>query len=52
VYQSRETSRDYNVMLLEWNGGIAERRGIGIMYKEAVERSFTPGPLWKEIFLA
>ena len=45
VYQSRETSKDYNVMLLEWNGGIAERRGRGIMYKEAVERSFTPGPL-------
>jgi hypothetical protein len=52
VYQSRETSRDYNVMLLEWNERIAERRGLGIMYKEAVERSFTPGPVWKEVFLA
>jgi len=52
VYQSRETSRDYNVMLLEWNEGIAERRGLGIMYKEAVERSFTPEPVWKEVFLA
>jgi hypothetical protein len=52
VYRSRETSKDYNVVLLEWNGGIAERRGLGIMYKEAVERSFTPGPLWKEVFLA
>ncbi len=52
VYQSSETSIDYNVMLLEWNEGIAERRGIGFIYKEAVERSFTPRPLWKEIFLA
>jgi hypothetical protein len=52
TYQSRETSRKYNIMLLEWNEGIAERRGLGIMYKEAVERSFAPGPLWKEIFLA
>ncbi|PMD22783.1 HET-domain-containing protein [Hyaloscypha hepaticicola] len=52
VYQSRRTSRDYNVILLEWNEGIAERRGFGIIDKEAVERSFAPGPLWKEIFLA
>ena len=42
----------YNVLLLEWNGGIAERRGIGVIYQEAVERTFTPGPLWTEIFLA
>lgn len=42
----------YNVLLLEWNGGIAERRGIGIIDRKAVERSFNPGPLWKEIFLA
>jgi hypothetical protein len=42
----------YNVLLLEWNGGIAERRGIGVIYQKAVGRSFAPGPRWKEIFLA
>lgn len=42
----------YHVLLLEWNGGIAERRGIGIIYQKAVERTYEPGPLWKEIFLA
>lgn len=42
----------YNILLLEWDGGIAERRGIGVIYKKAVERSFNPGPVWKEIFLA
>jgi hypothetical protein len=42
----------YNVLLLEWNGGIAERRGIGAIYQKAVESSYEPGPLWKEIFLA
>ncbi|KAH6699737.1 heterokaryon incompatibility protein-domain-containing protein [Leptodontidium sp. MPI-SDFR-AT-0119] len=42
----------YNVLLLEWIGGIAERRGLGVIHQNAVERSFTPGPVWKEIFLA
>lgn len=47
-----DTGTYYNVLLLEWNGGIAERRGIGAIYQKAVERSYRPGPLWKEIFLA
>jgi hypothetical protein len=42
----------YNVLLLEWQGGIAERRGFGIIYQGAVENSLAPGPVWKEIFLA
>lgn len=41
----------YNVLLLEWQGGIAERRGFGFLHQSAVERSLAPGPLWKEIFL-
>jgi len=44
--------RYYNVLLLEWQGGIAERRGFGHICQEAVERSLAPGPTWKEIFLA
>ena len=32
--------------------GIAERRGIGTIFKRAIESSLAPGPVWKEIFLA
>jgi len=49
---NRSNWKYYNVLLLEWNGGIAERRGLGVICQKAVERSFTPGPIWKEIFLA
>jgi len=42
----------YNVMLLEWSKGVAERRGIGTLEKLAIARSLLPGPAWKEIFLA
>ncbi|KAF5718556.1 hypothetical protein FMUND_5137 [Fusarium mundagurra] len=42
----------YNIMILEWHGGIAERRGFGLLHQGAVEYSLAPGPSWKEIFLA
>ena len=42
----------YNIMLLEWHGGVAERRGIGFIEQSAVDQSFPPGPTWKEILLA
>ncbi|KAK0620763.1 heterokaryon incompatibility protein-domain-containing protein [Immersiella caudata] len=42
---------EYNVMLLEWNGNVAERRGTGEVQKTGVEHGFPPGPVWKEIFL-
>ena len=41
----------YNVMLVEWQKGLAERRGIGLLRKEAIHQSFQPGPQWKEIVL-
>ena len=41
----------YNVLLLEWDRGIAERRGFGVISQNAVENSLA-GPIWKEIFLA
>ncbi|KAF5640539.1 hypothetical protein F52700_3690 [Fusarium sp. NRRL 52700] len=44
--------RFYNIMILEWYGGIAERRGFGVLNQGAVEFSLAPGPSWKEIFLA
>lgn len=42
----------YWVMLIQWDNGIAERRGIGQIYKAAAEKSFPPGPVWKQIVLA
>ena len=42
----------YNIMLLEWNGEVAERRGIGTIKQSAIIKSFPPGPVWKEILLA
>ncbi|KAK3990487.1 heterokaryon incompatibility protein-domain-containing protein [Cladorrhinum sp. PSN332] len=41
----------YNVMLIEWIGGVAERRGVGEIVKEGVSQSFAPGPVWKEVLL-
>lgn len=42
----------YNVLLLEWQGGIAERRGFGIVYADALDFSLTPDLICSEIFLA
>ncbi|KAK0670033.1 heterokaryon incompatibility protein-domain-containing protein [Cercophora samala] len=39
----------YNVILVEWDGGIAERRGFGWIRKDALPLSCHPGPVWKEI---
>jgi hypothetical protein len=44
--------RYYNILLLEWRDGIAERRGIGHIFQAAVTNSLGRGPVWKEIFLA
>jgi hypothetical protein len=41
----------YNVMLLEWSKGLAERRGIGLLEQTAISRGLSPGPVWKEIIL-
>ncbi|RDL32964.1 uncharacterized protein BP5553_08403 [Venustampulla echinocandica] len=41
----------YFIMLLEWNGPVAERRGLGLIDKTAILDSFSPGPQWKEIIL-
>ena len=41
----------FYVMLIQWRGGIAERKGLGSIWQKAVERSLPPGPKWKEIIL-
>ena len=56
LYESPMDERrrdEYNVMLVEWIDGVAERRGIGEIYKDAVlsANSYPPGPVWKEILL-
>jgi hypothetical protein len=47
-----EDLKYYNALLIEWQGGIAERRGFAVMPQDAVENSLPPGPEWKEILLA
>jgi len=42
---------EYNIMLIEWNGHVAERRGIGTLEKTAVAYGLPPGAVWKEILL-
>lgn len=42
---------EYWVMLIEWNDHVAERRGLGKIDKSAIDRSWAPGPTWKEFIL-
>jgi hypothetical protein len=46
-----ESGDCYYVMLLEWRGHVAERRGFGMLHRSAVADCFPPGPRWKEIIL-
>jgi hypothetical protein len=41
----------YRVMLVWWENGIAERRGIGTIHKRSLDLAYEPGTLWKEIVL-
>jgi hypothetical protein len=50
--QATEPWDYYWVLLIEWDNGVAERRGIGKIFKIAAEKSFPPGPVWKQINLA
>jgi hypothetical protein len=54
IFKSRlfETWDFYNVMLIEWKMGVAERRGLGSLRKSALGQTFAPGPVFKEILLA
>ncbi|KDR79143.1 hypothetical protein GALMADRAFT_223393 [Galerina marginata CBS 339.88] len=45
----------YWVMLIGWQGPeqvVAERRGIGFLFRDCVEHVLHPGKVWKEIVLA
>ncbi|KDR79145.1 hypothetical protein GALMADRAFT_223394 [Galerina marginata CBS 339.88] len=45
----------YWVMLIAWQGPeqvVAERRGIGFLFRDRVEHVLRPGKVWKEIVLA
>jgi hypothetical protein len=42
----------FNIIVVEWSEGVAERRGIGTIRKDAIMHSYAPGPAWKEILLA
>ncbi|KAI1344551.1 HET-domain-containing protein [Xylariaceae sp. FL0016] len=40
------------VMVVEWVGGVAERKGIGKLHRGALASAQAPGLTWKEIILA
>jgi hypothetical protein len=41
------------IIMLEWKGGMAERRGVGWidLTSDVIDNSFPPGPIWKETIL-
>jgi hypothetical protein len=41
----------YWAMLITWDHGVAERRGIGTIHKRSLDWSYPPGKTWKEIVL-
>ncbi|KJA19951.1 hypothetical protein HYPSUDRAFT_43853 [Hypholoma sublateritium FD-334 SS-4] len=40
------------VMLIAWDGPVAERRGLGFVYEDCLEYTTPPGKAWNEILLA
>ncbi|KAH8802926.1 heterokaryon incompatibility protein-domain-containing protein [Xylogone sp. PMI_703] len=42
----------YLAMILEWDQGVAERRGIALISLTAITGSYPPGPAWREILIA
>jgi hypothetical protein len=48
----RRTDRFLNVLMISWNKlGVAERIGVGKVFRSAVKISLAPGPVWKEVLL-
>ena len=41
----------YWIMIISWESGIASRRGIGTLDRDAINRGHPPGLIWKEILL-
>ncbi|KAI1126853.1 heterokaryon incompatibility protein-domain-containing protein [Nemania abortiva] len=51
--QATETGgRFFWVLMIEWEKGLAERKGIGKIRREALAATLDPGVSWKEIVLA
>ncbi|KAI1432133.1 heterokaryon incompatibility protein-domain-containing protein [Xylaria sp. CBS 124048] len=44
--------RFFWVLMIEWDNGLAERKGIGKIYRDALSSALDPGVVWKEIGLA
>lgn len=40
-----------NVMLIVWKGAVAERIGVGTVWKEVIHYLDEPGMTWKEVIL-
>ncbi|KAI0878747.1 heterokaryon incompatibility protein-domain-containing protein [Hypoxylon argillaceum] len=44
--------RFFWVLMIEWEKGVAERKGIGKIHRNALASTLDPGVAWKEIVLA
>ncbi|KAI1111430.1 heterokaryon incompatibility protein-domain-containing protein [Nemania sp. NC0429] len=52
-YDSTDTGgRFFWVLMIEWDGRVAERKGIGKIHRNALASALDPGVSWKEIALA
>lgn len=49
---SNEIVDSYMAMMVERLGSIVEKNGLGGILRDAVTRSFNPGPAWEEIILS
>jgi len=47
----RREWQGFNVMVVEQRGGVAQRVGIGTLYKAAILHAFAPGVQWKAFVL-
>jgi hypothetical protein len=45
------SARGYWALLLEWEKGVAERRGIILLKKDVIQKCLEPGPKWEAIVL-
>ncbi|KAI0973042.1 heterokaryon incompatibility protein-domain-containing protein [Xylaria arbuscula] len=49
---AEQGGRFFWVMMIEWDGGVAERKGIGKIHRHVLTSAVDPGASWKEVTLA
>lgn len=52
IFEDSTSKPIWWVMLIVWDGPVAERRGLGFIYEDSLEYMTPPGKAWKEVLLA